>query len=454
VIIIGILAAIAIPVYLGVQNNAKDASVKSDLANAKTAIIALQTESGEMPATAVDMKAADVAGGLLEGITSYGFIQGFNTDTIGYKNLTTSSFCIGATSTTGAEYYVTASLGITDNATALYLSNDARSRETATNLAAQEIDLARSAGDVFSVLSTDTTVEENGTTFTVHRATDWETTSGADGTCGSGGGQLRYRRVNVTVTWNSMRASTPVVRADSALAPGRRINDPMLGTILVSVLTAAGSGAAGVTISAVPNTVANGAEPLLAAPPKTNPEGCSYLLKVKPGTYDVSALRTNFVDKNQATTSVTAVGVAAGAAASVSFAYDLAGTLTVDYATDVAGTTLLPNDLHTTWRSTYAAYTPLNVGSVTPQTFRLHPFGSGYQVFAGSYLASTPVLPATPSSLGCIAVDPAAWTVPADDGAIGLAAAQVATFPGGGATVNVPLGVFTVSGRPWFPGST
>ena len=44
VIIIGILAAIAIPVYLNVQNNAKDASVKSDLANAKTAVIAYQTD--------------------------------------------------------------------------------------------------------------------------------------------------------------------------------------------------------------------------------------------------------------------------------------------------------------------------------------------------------------------------------------------------------------------------
>ena len=38
VIIIGILAAIAIPVYIGVQNNAKDSSAKSDLANAKIAV--------------------------------------------------------------------------------------------------------------------------------------------------------------------------------------------------------------------------------------------------------------------------------------------------------------------------------------------------------------------------------------------------------------------------------
>ncbi|MET4638618.1 prepilin-type N-terminal cleavage/methylation domain-containing protein [Mycetocola sp. 2940] len=49
VIIIGVLAAIAIPVYLGVQNNAKDSGVKSDIANAKTAVIAYQAEEGELP---------------------------------------------------------------------------------------------------------------------------------------------------------------------------------------------------------------------------------------------------------------------------------------------------------------------------------------------------------------------------------------------------------------------
>ena len=43
VIIIGILAAIAIPIYIGVQNSAKDAAVQSDLTNAKTAVIAYGT---------------------------------------------------------------------------------------------------------------------------------------------------------------------------------------------------------------------------------------------------------------------------------------------------------------------------------------------------------------------------------------------------------------------------
>lgn len=108
VIIIGILAAIAIPVYLGVQNNAKDASVKSDLANAKTAIIAVQTETGTMPTGVL---------AAIPGVVNYGYTKGPNTTTISYKDLTTTTFCIGATSSTTAKYYVTDSLGITNNAT-------------------------------------------------------------------------------------------------------------------------------------------------------------------------------------------------------------------------------------------------------------------------------------------------------------------------------------------------
>ena len=44
VIVIGILAAIAIPVYLGVQDNAKDSAIKSDLANAKLAVVGYYTD--------------------------------------------------------------------------------------------------------------------------------------------------------------------------------------------------------------------------------------------------------------------------------------------------------------------------------------------------------------------------------------------------------------------------
>ncbi|CAN5139078.1 N/A [soil metagenome] len=46
VIIIGVLAAIAIPIYISVQNTAKDNSTKSTVAEAKTAYVAYITNGG------------------------------------------------------------------------------------------------------------------------------------------------------------------------------------------------------------------------------------------------------------------------------------------------------------------------------------------------------------------------------------------------------------------------
>ena len=64
VLIIGILAAIAIPVFLGQQNTAKDSAVKSDLGNAKIAVISYATanngayfSTGTTNLTATDLAA-------------------------------------------------------------------------------------------------------------------------------------------------------------------------------------------------------------------------------------------------------------------------------------------------------------------------------------------------------------------------------------------------------------
>jgi prepilin-type N-terminal cleavage/methylation domain-containing protein len=48
VIIIGILAAIAIPVYLSVQNNAKNSAVQTDVTNLKTAVVSFETSTGTL----------------------------------------------------------------------------------------------------------------------------------------------------------------------------------------------------------------------------------------------------------------------------------------------------------------------------------------------------------------------------------------------------------------------
>jgi type IV pilus assembly protein PilA len=117
VIIIGILAAIAIPVYLGIQNNAKESATQSDLGNAKTAVISYQTDKGSIP-TGVTVGAVS---GILQAGTGagqidpkYGFTQSTNTNQIIIQTGGTTAapvFCIQATSITGTNFAATDTLG-------------------------------------------------------------------------------------------------------------------------------------------------------------------------------------------------------------------------------------------------------------------------------------------------------------------------------------------------------
>jgi len=115
VIIIGILAAIAIPVYLNVQNNAKDAAAKSDLANAKTAVIAYQTEKNALPdgsTTGQKFLAATTELG------KYGLTVSDGTTGLGYKTAPAASsttFCIQETSATGQAWSITESTSVAKN---------------------------------------------------------------------------------------------------------------------------------------------------------------------------------------------------------------------------------------------------------------------------------------------------------------------------------------------------
>ena len=107
VIIIGILAAIAIPVYLGIQNNAKESATQTDLGNAKLAVVAYQTDTGTLPgAGALDATILPA---------KYGFTQSSNTTSITLSKGGTASapvFCIQATSITLTTFAATDSLGV------------------------------------------------------------------------------------------------------------------------------------------------------------------------------------------------------------------------------------------------------------------------------------------------------------------------------------------------------
>lgn len=61
VIIIGILAAIAIPIFLNQRNSARTASVESDVRNVATLMETAYTQAGRYPASGTDLVTADNA---------------------------------------------------------------------------------------------------------------------------------------------------------------------------------------------------------------------------------------------------------------------------------------------------------------------------------------------------------------------------------------------------------
>jgi hypothetical protein len=312
---------------------------------------------------------------------------------------------------------------------------ESQNREVATNLAAAEIDRLHAVGDAFKVFSTTeplTPKTVDGIDYYVRSSVAWVSTTGASGACGSGGGNLQYKRVNVDVTWDGMVLDSGV-HADTVMAPATRINDPSYGTVLVSVLGVDGTGRSGVTVRVSPESGGGGSAVTTTISP-TDADGCSYVLKVAPGLYKVEVEQSGYVDVAQ--TSVPALReqqVVAGATTTASFQYDQAGTFTVDYAANSTSDPALPSNLDTTFVGGLANY----VRATPSSTVKLHPYSSGYQVLAGN--------PAGKSSAGtCLSVDPANW-LESDTLEAGVRIPAAAAAAGGSATLPVPMGVLTVT---------
>lgn len=103
ILIIGVLSAIAIPIFLGQQDLAKDGAAKSDLANAKIAMISYATANGgTLTTTAADL-------------TSYGLTTSSGV-TLTIPSASGTAFCIQAVSSAGNTFHITDSLGVTDGA--------------------------------------------------------------------------------------------------------------------------------------------------------------------------------------------------------------------------------------------------------------------------------------------------------------------------------------------------
>lgn len=117
VIIIGILAAIAIPVYLGVQNNAKDSGVQNDVSNFKTAVVSTSTQnSNTLPASATIANASGISAAAVTGGQSWsdaGVTWSDAESELKYiKGTAANSFCVQGKSSTNKTFAATETAGV------------------------------------------------------------------------------------------------------------------------------------------------------------------------------------------------------------------------------------------------------------------------------------------------------------------------------------------------------
>jgi len=103
VLVLGILAAISVPVYLGVQTNAVNTTTVNDLANAKLSLVAYAADNGEYTDQTALLK-------------NYGFVT---SDGVAFSDfeitLGSSAFCIEAAAGTGTWFSVTEASGVRES---------------------------------------------------------------------------------------------------------------------------------------------------------------------------------------------------------------------------------------------------------------------------------------------------------------------------------------------------
>ena len=100
IIIIGILAAIAIPVFLNQRKKAVDASMKADLKNAATVVETYYTNNQTYPATGASWAAGPNAVGSENVLVSPGNTLSYKLYSSGVHN---GAYCISATNANGSQ---------------------------------------------------------------------------------------------------------------------------------------------------------------------------------------------------------------------------------------------------------------------------------------------------------------------------------------------------------------
>lgn len=111
IVVIGILAAIVIVAYNGVQDRARVSSVKSDLANARKSLMVYNVDNGTYPASTAELTSAKVT---ISAANNYEVRSGFSNYYYCF-DIANNDFAIGvrAASSSTASFYVTSKDGVT-----------------------------------------------------------------------------------------------------------------------------------------------------------------------------------------------------------------------------------------------------------------------------------------------------------------------------------------------------
>ena len=234
----------------------------------------------------------------------------------------------------------------------LTVTRDSRNREIASNLASQEIDLARDAANIFGLFSGQqdrrAPQRRESSGLLLHHAVG-ELDGLVHGPVRSG-----WRPAAVQEDQHHRDLGAHASRLGARLrqhghqpehphqqpADG---HDPRLGARCGRQRR---SGRHGLGSSRVASQ-RRADHPGIPSP--TDFDGCTYILQVTPGDYTVTVSKANYIFASQSVTATQAVTVAANTAASASFTYDLRARYQLAYYSSPAPFAMIPSDLETSF---------------------------------------------------------------------------------------------------------
>jgi prepilin-type N-terminal cleavage/methylation domain-containing protein len=342
-----------------------------------------------------------------------------------------------------------AAAGATGFIASIHGSSTLRVRSDAQALAQQDESRLRGLNvDELSNLSRALpAVSLDGATFTVTESASY--VSDSTGTPSCTNPSADYLKTTSTVTWANMGGQSPV-SVSSVLTPTVGSVDPTHGTLAVSVINAAGTGASGMSVNV------SGPD---SASATTSAGGCALFGNLAAGTYNVAVAPTVGTDVDAKTGQIVTAGspdlaspsptVVAGstAASPTQFQLDGGGTIVLSF-TDAFPSGVSPSPAPT---ATAPAVVVFNTGMNSP-SYRLcsaadsacpavgspdTSFSSAAWNAPGGQITATPLFPATYSTYAGVCTS----DEPAHFGAIDGSAAVTA---GGSASTALTLPAMVV----------